>query len=224
MINFANFNLLDLLMRMGALTFAFTVHELCHGLMALALGDRTAKNDGRLTLNPLRHIDPLGMVFILIFSFGWAKPVMIDPGNFKYPKYDMALTAVAGPISNFLMATASILIYYSLYLNTMGGAVPQIILPVGAQAALLMFLRYMVIINLVLGIFNLIPIPPLDGSKLFGVVLPDRLYFSYISSGSRIGMLLIFILIWTNQLTPILTTLLSFGINLLDDFARFVFL
>lgn len=211
--NFANINLIDLAMRIAALTVAFTVHELCHGLAALALGDKTAKNDGRLTLNPIKHIDPLGMIFIIFFSFGWAKPVMVDPRNFKYPKYDMALTAVAGPISNFIMAILSTIIYYALLVSGVGAG----------MGVLLLFMRYMIIINLVLGIFNLIPIPPLDGSKLFGVVLPDRLYFSYIGSGSRIGMLIIFIMIWTNQLTPILSTLLSFAVGLLDDLGMAIF-
>ncbi|MCL2852075.1 MAG: site-2 protease family protein [Defluviitaleaceae bacterium] len=209
-----NMDPLALGMRLAALIIAFTVHELSHGLMAYMLGDKTAKNDGRLTLNPIRHIDPMGLVFLMIFSFGWAKPVMVDPRNFQYPKQDMALTAVAGPLSNFIMAFVTTMIFYPLVMSA--GSV-------AALGALGVFLQFMIIINLALGIFNLLPIPPLDGSKLFGVILPDRTYFTFISMGSRYGMILLLILIATNQLVPIISMLHSFAFNLLIDIARFIY-
>ena len=212
--NLFNMDPLSLGMRLAALIVAFTVHELSHGLMAYMLGDKTAKNDGRLTLNPIRHIDPMGLVFLMIFSFGWAKPVMVDPRNFKYPKQDMALTAVAGPLSNFLLAFISTMIFYPLAISA-GGVV--------ALGTLGVFLQFMIVINLALGIFNLLPIPPLDGSKLFGVILPDRTYFSFIGMGSRYGMILLLILIATNQLVPIISMLHSFAFNLLLDIARFIY-
>ena len=203
-----------LAIRLTALIIAFTVHELSHGLMAYMLGDRTAKDDGRLTLNPIRHIDPMGLIFIMFAGFGWAKPVMVDPRNFSYPKQDMALTAVAGPLSNFVMAFVVMMIFFPLA-QASGGA--------AAMGLLGVFLQFLISINLALGIFNLLPIPPLDGSKLFGVILPDNVYFNFISMGSRYGMILLLILIVTNQLIPIISTIHSFAFNLLLDIARFIF-
>ena len=204
---------LELIIRLAALIVAFTVHELSHGLMAYMLGDKTAKNDGRLTLNPMRHIDPMGLLFLMFFSFGWAKPVMVDPRNFQYPKQDMALTAVAGPLSNFLLAFVTTMISFPLLIS----GSPLL------SGSLGMFLNFMIGINLALGIFNLLPIPPLDGSKLFGAILPDRAYFSFISMGSRYGMILLLILIATNQLVPIIRTIHDFAFDMLFNIARFIY-
>jgi len=145
------------------------------------LGDATAKRDGRLTLNPIRHIDPLGLICILLFQFGWAKPVMVDPRNLKNPKVDMALIAIAGPISNFVMAFLSLLILIPVVM-----AVPNI--PPLVIQAVAQFSR----LNIILGIFNMIPIPPLDGSKVIGGILPDPLYIKFTSLG-RYGMLILLV-------------------------------
>ena len=210
---------LGFFIRLAALIVAFTVHELSHGLMAYMLGDKTAKNDGRLTLNPIRHIDPMGLVFLMIFSFGWAKPVMVDPRNFQYPKQDMALTAVAGPLSNFVMAFISMMVFFPLWHAT-GGPSNVNVVTMGVIGT---FLFLMIVINLALGIFNLLPIPPLDGSKLFGVILPDRTYFSFIGMGSRYGMILLLILIATNQLIPVISTIHGFSFDMLMSIARFIY-
>ena len=148
------------------------VHELSHGVAARLLGDPTATHAGRLSLNPLRHIDPIGFVMLLAAHVGWAKPVPVDIRHFKSPKRDMAITALAGPISNFLMAfgalgMASLLIHLA---PERGGAV---------LAALLVFLCYIAVLSVGLGLFNLIPIPPLDGSRVLFSVLPDRLYLQF---------------------------------------------
>jgi Zn-dependent protease len=157
--------------------FAITVHEVAHGWMARKRGDSTAFFMGRLTLNPLKHIDPIGTVIlpgILLLTgtgmiFGWAKPVPVDPRNFKKPKTDMALVALAGPVSNLLMALIWALIArVGVIVNTESVTLP---------------LAYMgmagISINLVLALINLIPIPPLDGSRIISGVLPSHLLYKY---------------------------------------------
>ena len=205
----------DIFFAVSALIVAFSVHELSHGLMAYMLGDKTAKHDGRLTLNPLRHIDPIGFVFLIIAGFGWAKPIMVDPSNFRYPKQDMALTAVAGPISNFIMAFISIMIMFPLMLYSGGGSLAR---------GIVTFLEFMILLNVTLGIFNMLPLPPLDGSKLFAVILPDHMYFSFISFGSRYGMIILIILVATRTLGQIISPLRAFMIELLFGVARAIYM
>ena len=159
----------DLISRLLAVFLCLTVHETCHGLAACALGDPTAKRQHRLSFNPLRHIDWLGFVSMLIVGFGWAKPVPVDMRYFKKPKQGMALTALAGPVSNLLLAAAA--------LALLRGAV--LVLP-GTDWAiwLVNFLLELSILSVGLGLFNLIPIPPLDGSKVLAAFLPDRQYIT----------------------------------------------
>jgi len=198
--NMFNIDWQSMIYRLPAIIIALTVHEFSHGLTAYILGDKTAKNDGRLSLNPLRHIDPIGFFCLLVFQFGWAKPVMISTRNLKDPKKDMAITAAAGPVSNFLLAFVVIMIYRPLdhYMGGTGGAV---------MGYILQFLVTLFIINISLGIFNLLPIPPLDGSKVFVVFLPDSLYFSFISF--RYGFIALIILVYTGATTSILGPLMS---------------
>lgn len=157
------------------------LHECAHGLAAYKLGDRTAKNQGRLTLNPLAHVDYVGSLMILILGFGWAKPVPVSARNFKNPKRDMALTALAGPVANLLAAIVCGLLY--------NGTVTIMIKACGAKMAgsallipnnlafmkyVLLLFSFLMIINIALAVFNLIPIPPLDGSKILMAFLPDK--------------------------------------------------
>lgn len=159
-----------------AVLIILPIHEFAHGYMAYKLGDNTARDMGRLSLNPMRHLDPLGALCMVVFHFGWAKPVPINPRNFKKPKRDFALTALAGPLSNLLMAFFSAFIY--LLLNAIFRRItfPAQILVSLAQNTVYFFLIFHVI-NLGLAIFNLIPVPPLDGSRLISVVLPPKAYF-----------------------------------------------
>lgn len=172
--NFDLYGLVLLLIRVAAVLLCIIVHELCHGAAARVLGDPTATRAGRLSLNPLRHIDPVGFVMMLIAHVGWAKPVPVDIRYFKRPKRDMALTALAGPVSNFLMAFTALgigsLLYRVAIASEGGGAVFAIVL---------VFLCYIAVLSVGLGLFNLIPIPPLDGSRVLFSLLPDRLYLRF---------------------------------------------
>lgn len=175
-------SLLDAVLRVAAVLLCLTVHETCHGLVAYALGDPTAKSMHRLSMNPLHHIDWFGLFMMLAAGFGWAKPVPVDPRYFKKPKEGMALTALAGPVSNFLLAFLLIFISKMIYLYA-----PYTV----ALDAIFTFCLYTAApLSIGLGLFNLIPIPPLDGSKVVAVLLPDRAYGTLMRY-ERYGMLLL---------------------------------
>ena len=140
-----------------------TFHESAHALVSHWLGDDTAVRAGRLSLNPMRHFDPLGALCMLVGGVGWAKPVSINPYNYKNPKVGMAVSAAAGPISNLLLAWVSMILYKICYYSGVGDAVPFIE----------MFFYYMITMNLSLAVFNLIPVPPFDGSRIFLLFLPE---------------------------------------------------
>ena len=177
-------SLLDAAARVAAVLLCLTVHELCHGLAALSLGDPTAKSMDRLSLNPLRHIDWLGLLMMFTVGFGWAKPVPVDPRYFKDPKKGMALTALAGPASNFMLAFSHILISKGIYLYADYTPVWN---------GIYNFLHLTAILSIGLGLFNLLPIPPLDGAKVLGGLLPDRTYFALMRY-ERYGMLLLLLM------------------------------
>ena len=153
--------------------FILPLHEFAHGFIANKLGDKTAEYSGRLTLNPLAHIDPLGTIALLLFGFGWAKPVPIDPRNFKNPKAGMALTAAAGPISNFLAALVGGFLYYAII------AIFYRSMSEFALNLLYNFFINYIFINIGLAVFNLLPIPPLDGSRMVGAFLSDGALYKY---------------------------------------------
>ena len=172
----------DAALRVAAIFLCLTIHESCHGLAALALGDPTAKSMHRLSLNPLRHIDLLGLVMMFVAGFGWAKPVPVDPRYFKKPKQGMAVTALAGPVSNFILALLAMGVSKVIYLYAPYNAVWD---------TLFVFCLYTLApLSIGLGLFNLIPIPPLDGSKVLGALLPDRTYFRLMRY-ERYGMLVL---------------------------------
>ncbi|MEQ2455194.1 site-2 protease family protein [Flavonifractor hominis] len=159
---------LTLLVSAVAALLCIVLHELSHGFVAWRLGDPTAKSAGRLTLNPLKHLDPLGLLMMIIVKVGWAKPVPVDMRYFKHPKSGMAITALAGPVANFLTSFASIA------LSSLIVRLP----PFGeAEVVLLCFLSNLALLGVGMGLFNLIPISPLDGSKILFALLPDRMYY-----------------------------------------------
>ena len=155
---------------------ALTVHEFSHGFAAYKLGDNTAKSYGRLTLNPIKHLDPFGAICLVFFRFGWAKPVPINPRNFKKPKRDFAISALAGPLSNLLLSFFTALLYVAL-VNAFSGKSFESELAYNLAVNLTLFIYIFHAVNLGLAIFNLIPVPPLDGSRLLNVILPTRIYF-----------------------------------------------
>lgn len=178
--------LLNLLGRVAGVFLCLTVHETCHGLAACALGDPTAKRMQRLSLNPLHHIDWLGLASMVICGFGWAKPVPVDMRYFKNPRLGMAFTALAGPVSNFLLAL--LLLFAASLLPALA--------PVNAVAAgLFSFCASTAVLSIGLGLFNLVPIPPLDGSKVIFSILPEKAYYTLMRY-ERYGMAVLLLLVW----------------------------
>ncbi len=171
------------------------IHELAHAFVANKLGDDTARWHGRLTANPFAHLDLWGTLMLFVFGFGYARPVPVNPRNFRNPKRDMALVALAGPVSNLLMAFVSLVLYRVVLSVTSSAAVVTI--------AWLVLVWTFASVNLGLAVFNLLPIPPLDGSRIFGAILPSRVTFAMEQYAGQIRTLL-FVLIATGALsTPL---------------------
>ncbi len=196
------------------LLISFPIHESAHALMAKWLGDPTASLQGRISINPLRHLDPMGTILILLFGFGWAKPVQVQPHKArKVPmRAFMALTAAAGPISNVIIALVFMII----------GKILLVTVPISADTTLLLYFatNMIVNINLSLAVFNLIPVPPLDGSRILLSFLPNKLYFGIMRYEQQI-MIAMFILVGTGILTrplSMLSTLIYSGLDLITSF------
>ena len=175
----------DAAVQLLAVLFCLTVHETCHGLAALALGDPTAKRQHRLSLNPLRHIDWFGLLMMLVAGFGWARPVPVNPNYFKKPRHGMALTALAGPASNLLLALLLLIPARLIYTYAHYSVFNQTALD---------FLTSTAALSIGLGLFNLIPIPPLDGSKVLAVLLPERAY-RWLMHYERFGIFALWLLV-----------------------------
>ncbi|MGE4299940.1 MAG: site-2 protease family protein [Desulfovibrionaceae bacterium] len=199
---------------------AVTCHEVAHGYMANLLGDPTARLAGRLNLNPIKHLDPMGtLVFVLTaiaspFVIGWAKPVPINPRYFRRPLRGMMYVSAAGPGANFILAILSTLAL-KLLLTAMDADAALLDHPVLKPLALMCFFALQV--NLVLGFFNLIPVPPLDGSKILTGLLPAKLALRFLSV-ERYGMILVVILLATGMLGRIIMTPLETSLNFLINF------
>lgn len=190
---------MDYIYNLPGLLIAIIFHELAHGYAAYLLGDNTAKNAGRLSLNPIKHIDPIGFIAMLVFRFGWAKPVPIDPRNFKNRKRDTLLVSLAGPISNFIIALIVVCIFN---LNIVRSSL--------IYKLLIITLWY----NIMLGIFNLLPFPPLDGSKVLASLLPRKLEF-YFYKYERYFYLILIVLIFTNSIDKILGPIIDVVLRIL---------
>ncbi len=195
---FGNINLQDIIIRTIAVLVAIIPHEMAHGYAAYLCGDETAKNDGRLSLNPLHHLDPIGTICLIFFKFGWAKPVMINPNNFRDRKKGTFFVSIAGVLTNFILAIIAVIIMKYIRLSDF------------------VFELFMNIFwfNIILGVFNLIPIPPLDGSKLLFSFLPPK-YEYYLIKYEKYGYILLLLLIMTDNLDKILIPMVNFMINLI---------
>lgn len=187
-----------------AALIAIIFHELSHGFVAYLFGDRTAKERGRLSLNPLRHIDVLGLLSMIVFGFGWAKPVPVNPYYFKNKKLGMVLVSIAGPLSNMIMAFISLLVA-RLVLTFF---VPSTTFWIYAEMLICEFLYCFAVLNIGLAVFNLIPIPPLDGSKILFSVLPRSAY-GFLLQYERYGMIVLIVLINLPFFNNVLTFLRS---------------
>ncbi len=193
-----------------------TLHELSHGYVAYLLGDPTAKRMGRLTLNPIKHIDIVGLVMMAVFKFGWAKPVPIDYRNFKHPKRDTAITAAAGPVANVIIACVFMFLYGLLFLPltmTDNEVISQFLLNTLSATAY---------ISAALAVFNLIPIPPLDGSKILFSFLSDEVYMKLMRI-EQYGMIILILLFATDLMGNPLQAATQFVIDKLFFFVDWGF-
>lgn len=177
----------QMILRIAAVLLCLVIHEVSHGLAAYHLGDPTAKQSHRLSLNPLRHLDPFGLIMMVAVGFGWAKPVPVNPNYFRKPKQGMAVTALAGPVSNLLLAVLFLGIGKVIYLYAPYSE--------GMNVFLEWCLFTVAPMSVGMGLFNLIPIPPLDGSKVLAVLLPDSAY-GQLMRYERYGILLLLALSW----------------------------
>jgi Zn-dependent protease len=202
----------ELIILAPPLLLALTFHEFAHGFVAYRLGDPTAQNAGRLTLNPLKHLDPIGTIAFFFIKFGWAKPVPVNPSYFRNPKKDMLWVALAGPATNLALALISAILTKTIWFLAAN-------LPYSTTAeAILVPLNGMLVasvwINLVLCIFNFLPIPPLDGSRILMALLPNKAAMSYMQI-ERYGFVIILILAFSGLLGKVIMPIISFANSLL---------
>ena len=198
----AGLTLREMLLRLPILFIAISVHEYCHGYAAYKMGDGTAKMQGRLTLNPLAHIDIVGALCMVLFGFGWAKAVPINPNNFRDRKKGLILVSLAGPLSNFFIAFVGAILYgfFALFhFGSFSGVFSQVFYGLMQQ---------LIVLNVCFGVFNLIPIPPLDGSKIVGAFLPYRIYYKVLEY-ERYAFPVLLILLYTNVLGKVLSFVVS---------------
>lgn len=204
--------ILQIIILAPPILLALTVHEFAHGYVAYRLGDPTAKSMGRLTLNPLKHLDPLGTIAFFIIKIGWAKPVPVNPNYFKDPRKDMLWVALAGPIVNLILAIISALAVKLVWF--LAATLPYSQIAEAVLVPLNMVLMASVWINLVLCIFNFLPIPPLDGSKILAGILPPDMARSY-ASVERYGFVILLILAFSGLLSQMIMPVITFARNIL---------
>ena len=218
--------LIHLLLSLPTILIALSVHECAHAWAAYKLGDSTAKNFGRMTINPLKHLDPLGVLCMIVAGFGWARPVPVNSRNLRNPKRDMVLISLAGPASNIILAFIGLLILRILQVLVLPALSTAAIgtFGVDAIAMLLQFLMLFCMLNAGLAIFNLLPIPPLDGSHLLALILPSRIYFKYVQYERYISFALVLLLVFNVLDIPLLflRSYLLMGLEWIIDLIPFL--
>lgn len=206
--SFLRFPLEQIPLIAGVLLIAFTVHEFAHAYTAYKLGDPTAKDQGRLTLNPMQHLDPIGTLLIFIAGFGWARPVPVNRYHFKNPRVGGILVSLMGPISNFVLAIIGMAIMYVLVLTGLQASLPQLVMQ---------FFNLFVYLNVLLFVFNLLPLPPLDGYRIVEDLVPPRIrakMTQYEVYGSLIFLILVIIPpLGSYTIYPIINTVIPFVIE-----------
>ena len=208
--------LIERLIMMPIVLIALTFHEFSHGFVSTKLGDPTPRLTGRMTLNPLAHLDPVGTILMILTGFGWAKPVQIDPRYYRKPKWGMALTALAGPLSNLLLAFAAMLLYTLIFVVSYKTG-----LFAESLSAIAGFFLTFAQVNLCFMVFNLIPIPPLDGSRVLGLFLSERAYFK-LQRFERYSMILIIVLSLFNVFSRIIGTGVSVVLGSIIDICNMI--
>ncbi len=207
--------IISIVSSLAVIFLTMPIHEYAHALAATKLGDPTPRYTGRLHLSPFAHIDYFGALCILLVGFGWAKPVQVNPNYFKNPKRDMAITAFAGPLSNLCVAFVGLFVYNLFYFLTLK---TQIIF----LYYVALFFFYISQINIGLAVFNLIPVPPLDGSRLLAAFLPDRLYYR-IMQYERYLYFAVIILVFTGVLDRPLSFIISGILSAFDNITALPF-
>lgn len=222
--NLATFNLLATLLTLPGVIIALSFHEFAHAFVADRLGDPTPRNQGRLTLDPLKHMDPVGMFLLVFAHMGWGKPVQINPNNFLKVSKEKgeALVALAGPVMNFILAFILTIIFYALILFIPGTGILKSFSAINVMNVVITIVYYAIMVNIGLGVFNLIPIPPLDGSKIFLRFLPYR-WQRWIDEHMLIIQIIFLLLFMTNALSYITTPAISAIMNLLDTCVQAIF-
>jgi len=207
--------ILDMVIRVIPALICITLHELSHGIVAYWMGDDTAKRMGRLTLNPVKHIDWWGLLMMVLFRFGWAKPVPVNMYRFKNPKRGMAITALAGPLSNILITVVCLVLYGLLYrpLYLEGGTAGRIVMELIVTTGFL---------SVSLAVFNILPVSPLDGSKVLFSFLKDSAY-DKLMRYERYGMIVLMVLIATGALSGVLSTVTGWVFDKLFVIAEVTF-
>ncbi len=218
MFDFSPERLLSLLYALPGVLFALSVHEFSHGYVAYKLGDNTAKFSGRLTLNPIRHLNLLGFICMIVAGFGWANPVPVNTRFFKKPKRDLAFVALAGPVSNLLSAFVGMILYFIFLRIAFSNA--SFINEKAVQGMIYIFSGF-ISVNIGLAVFNLIPIPPLDGSRILDAFLPTKLYLAY-HKYEQIISIVLFVLIMLDVISVPISGAINWIYNGMYNILRFI--